>query len=620
LATRDGSAAAVEDDGFFSTANRLSRSSEIEDEMVSPSPRFRKGGTEMGFPDYPAYEQTVNLQDMATASGIVFREATTCDDMRQVCALNHRTFAEELGQHPAVTSGLLIDRFHDSNRYFIAAQGEKVVGMVSVHAGPEYSVARRLSDPRALKQYPGALEVRLLAIAQHVRNRTILAGLIWMIYEFAVTNRYSHLLISGLLGREPMYRKLGFQPLGPAVQEGAASFIPMVMDIRDYSVHSPERVENFGRYWARSRARQKPRVLLLPGPVNIHLEVKRSLLREPLSHRSEDFISMFEETRANLRALVPGLDVTMFPGAGTLANDLVAANLKAIFGKTAGIVISNGEFGERLAAQATRAGLVFKHLQFNWGDAWDLSELRNSVHDYPAWIWAVHLETSTGVLNDLNALLSLSSMHESFVALDCVSSLGAVPMPSSRGALHLLTGVSGKSIGSYAGIGFVYLSDRSKCLLRDKALSPSFDLIRMAETRGSCSTFPSPLLLALREALRQHYISASQRLSRFSCYESLGKLVRRELRASGLPPICAEDIAAPNITTFRLPEEAFVSECLRAGYQIAHQSSYLQIRGMAQIATMGNVSRKDLEALTALLRSRASKVSPCRESEPANPG
>jgi aspartate aminotransferase-like enzyme len=307
--------------------------------------------------------------------------------------------------------------------------------------------------------------------------------------------------------------------------------------------------------------------------------------------------------------MVPGLDVVMFPGAGTLANDAVAANLKAIFGKTEGLVISNGEFGERLAVQATRTGLVFKHLQFGWGEAWDLPQLKHAVNGSPAWIWAVHLETSTGVLNDVNALLSFSSTRQTFVALDCVSSLGAVPMPAWRESLHLVTGVSGKSIGSYAGIGFVYLSDRCKHLLDDKTLCHSFDLMRMAKTRGPCTTIPSPLLLALREALRQHYISADQWLARFRCYESLGHFVRRELRASGLSPICPEDIAAPTITTFGLPDGAFVSDCLRFGYEIAHQSSYLQNRGLAQIATMGHLSLKDLEGLAAFLRSRAAQAS-----------
>ena len=51
---------------------------------------------------YPKYEQTVNLQGMAKVTDVVFREATTCDDIRQVCALNHQTFAKELGNIPSI--------------------------------------------------------------------------------------------------------------------------------------------------------------------------------------------------------------------------------------------------------------------------------------------------------------------------------------------------------------------------------------------------------------------------------------------------------------------------------------------------------------------------------------
>ncbi|HTZ56774.1 MAG TPA: aminotransferase class V-fold PLP-dependent enzyme [Acidobacteriaceae bacterium] len=546
-----------------------------------------------------------NLPTTSTALDLIFREATSRDDLLQICALNHRTFAEELGQHPVVPSGLLIDRFHDRNRYFVAAWRDEVVGMISAHSGPEFSVARKLKNSEVLQEFPNPLEVRLLAIARHVRNRTLLAGLFWMVYEYAVARRYSHLLISGVVDREPMYRKLGFQALGPAVQEGSASFIPMVMEIGGGSINPPKRAISFERHWSRIHAQHKPPILLLPGPVNIDPDVERGFKQELISHRSESFISMFEETRTSLRSLAPGLDVAVFPGSGTLANDAVAANLRALFGDSAGLIISNGEFGERLVAQANRAGMVFQHLQFNWGEAWDWSRLRNSLDGSPGWIWTVHLETSTGVLNDVATLIHLASRCGALVALDCVSSLGAVPMPAVNNTLHFMTSVSGKSIGSYAGLGIVYLSEEVKRLLRHITLCTSFDLVRMAEMRGPSTTVPSPMLLALRAALRQHHTFEDQRLARFRSYEMLGKTMRQELRAAGLPPLCREEIAAPTITTFRLPDQHLPSDCLRAGYRIAHESPYLQARGWGQIATMGNVTRNDLEGLITLLRSRS---------------
>ena len=178
------------------------------------------------------------------------------------------------------------------------------------------------------------------------------------------------------------------------------------------------------------------------------------------------------------------MEVTLFPGAGTLANDAVAANLKAIFGDRQGLILSNGEFGNGSRTRRSTAGLGFRQLKFSWGAPWTLAAIEDALDRRPAWIWAVHLETSTGVLNDMESLLSLAADAKSAVALDCVSSLGATPIVDEAESLLLASGVSGKSLGSYAGLGFVYLSSECRRLLANKVLCPSFDLLRMHQTCG----------------------------------------------------------------------------------------------------------------------------------------
>jgi hypothetical protein len=46
-----------------------------------------------------------------------------------------------------------------------------------------------------------------------------------------VSGGYSHLLISAISTRQAMYQKMGFHALGPAVPEGKASFVPMLMTL-----------------------------------------------------------------------------------------------------------------------------------------------------------------------------------------------------------------------------------------------------------------------------------------------------------------------------------------------------------------------------------------------------
>ena len=529
-------------------------------------------------------------------SRVLFKQVESPSEVEQIHALNHRVFAEEIAQHHRQSSGLLVDCFHAQNRYFIAVRDGVVIGMISAHRGPEFSITKRLSDPAVLERFSVPLEVRLLAIDPGERNRTVLAGLLWQVYDFAVSDGFSHLLISGITTREAMYRKLGFFPLGPAVPEGRVSFIPMAMAIGERYNPNQERVRMHERHWNRWVSRREP-MSLMPGPVCIHRDVMETWALPPISHRSPAFTAKYEAVRYSLNRLVDGMEATIFPGAGTLANDAVAANLRAIFGNRKGLILSNGEFGERIAEQAASAGLQFRQLRFAWGLPWSWADVESALGSGPAWIWAVHLETSTGVLNDIENLLRRAGKSGSAVALDCVSSLGAAPISNKRGNLLMASGVSGKALGSYAGLAFVYLSSKCRQMLANKVLCASFDLLRMYESCGPLTTVPSPLLLALARALEDKYSSPDAVVKRFGEYASLGQQIRSALRAAGLDPLAAESVAAPNITTFVLPSLRFPAQCLEAGYQIAYESQYLKSRGWGQIATMGNIDATSVEPL-----------------------
>src|SRR5262249_34957583 len=142
--------------------------------------------------------------------------------------------------------GHLIDKFHEKNTYFIVLQEGRVIGMVSVHDQPPFSVADRLSDPEIL-QRPGTkpLEVRLLAVEPGKRNSTLFFGLIWLLYEHAQAHGHTHLFISGITDRVPLYKRIGFEALGPAVPSGGASFVPMVLKVGQL----PARMERLKQLW-----------------------------------------------------------------------------------------------------------------------------------------------------------------------------------------------------------------------------------------------------------------------------------------------------------------------------------------------------------------------------------
>ena len=84
----------------------------------------------------------------------VFKRAETRQEFEQIHRLNYRTFVSEIPQYSDPGTGRLVDKFHDKSAYFIVLREGRVVGMLSTHDQPPFSVADRLRDPEILNR-PG---------------------------------------------------------------------------------------------------------------------------------------------------------------------------------------------------------------------------------------------------------------------------------------------------------------------------------------------------------------------------------------------------------------------------------------------------------------------------------
>lgn len=529
---------------------------------------------------------------MAVPGTLTFKQADTASEFDQIHRLNYRIFAEEIREYTPDGSGRMVDRFHDRNIYYIAIEEGRVLGMVAANDQPPFSIESRLPDASVLRGLGGPLlEVRLLALDPDCRNRMILGRLLWELYCYARERRYSHLVISGITDKAPMYQRIGFRALGPAMTTGAASFIPMALSLENPPPHLAQYTDS---YIARQARFERTTISLQPGPVEIAPAVRQAFIRRPVSHRSAEFIRAYEKARATLCKLSGGMKVAVLTGSGTTANDSVAAHLRGVFGDTPGLVLVNGEFGERLAGQASRAGLRFRALRWRWGQPWDLDEVAAAVNHPVAWIWAVQLETSAGVLNPLQDLISLAARRGVRVAADCVSSLGAAPLPSH--GLWMSSGVSGKALGAYAGLSFVFTSKEALAQVSGLQVPASLDVSGAMNQVGPRFTVASSLLFALESAL-EPYASPDQASQQFARQQKLGRQVRSQLRRMEIQPIAAECDAAPCVTSFVDPGDGFVEKCRRAGFELGAESGYLRDRGWVQIATMGAVDSTDLDRL-----------------------
>jgi aspartate aminotransferase-like enzyme len=533
-----------------------------------------------------------------------FKIASEDWELEAIHRLNYKTFVEEIPQHVRNPEQRLVDKFHAENTYAICLHGEQLVGMVTGRGARPFSLDQKLPSLDAhLPAGRKVLEVRLLSVEKDYRNGFVFSRLVGLLAQHFKEQGYDLAIISGTVRQQRLYKHLGFVPFGPIVGTGEAEFQPMYLTLEKFlqmaKALSPP-----------SDAVERILASYLPGPVDVHEEVRRAFERGPVSHRSDSFVADFRATKRLLCELTAAQHVEILLGSGSLANDAVCAQLSIL--EAPGLVLSNGEFGDRLIDHATRQSLDFEVYQIGWGEPFDYSEIRRCLDRRPeiGWLWATHCETSTGILNELDTLKQICAEKKILSCLDCISSIGTVPV-DLRG-VYLASCVSGKALASYPGLSMVFYNH--ELLPAPNCLPRYLDLGYYAAQSGIPFTHSSNLVFALQTALNRICWQ-----EKFAQIAEVAVWLRRRLREVGLPIVAPDAHASPAVVTLELPSDvsspSLGSQLRAAGYLLSYNSAYLLQRNWIQICLMGEWSRKNLEALPELVadicrRQRARKEQP----------
>ena len=523
-----------------------------------------------------------------STSALRFKIATEDWEFEQIHQLNYRTFVEEIPQHQPAETPRLVDKFHNENTYLICLSGNQVVGMVAARGRRPFSLDQKLPNLDSLLP-PGrrVCEIRLLAVKKEFRHSQVFRGIIALMWQFGAEHGFNMGIISGTTRQQKLYRHLGFVPFGPLVGKGEAMFQPMYLTLEGFE----RKAEEFFRLPSRIAGPAS----FLPGPVGIHREVRKAFERPPESHRSERFVEEFQKTRERLCQMAGTKHVQILLGSGTLANDAVAAQLS--LQQKPGLILSNGEFGDRLVDHARRFGLTFDTLKFPWGEPFDMAAIQQFLSRSPAvgWLWFAHGETSTGMLNPLSPLQSLCAKRKIKLCADCISSMGVTPLNLS--GVYLATASSGKGLAGYPGLCMVFYNHQIEASAK---LPRYLDLGWCARNQGIAFTHSSNLARALEAALRRVDWPV-----RFSQLAEDSVWLRGQLRHLGLNLVTAETEAMPGVVTIACHEGQNGLEVAQrleeAGFLLSYNSDYLRRRNWIQICLMGEYTREKLDGLLECL-------------------
>ena len=543
---------------------------------------------------------------MSAQEPLVFKFANEDWEFEQIHRLNYRTFVEEIPQHQPSASPRLVDKFHAENTYLICLQNQKLVGMLAVRGARPFSLDQKLPDLDSyLPPERTICEIRLLAIEKKfrgTRSGQILQGILALLWQHGVEKGYDLAIISGTTRQFKLYQHLGFVPFGPVVGTGDAQFQPMYVTLETFEVTAREFLRS-----SPARSFHPSAVNFLPGPVAIRREVRRAFEQAPESHRAGGFKKDLQSAKQILSEQVCAAKVELFVGSGTLANDVVAGQLSLLAGR--GLILSNGEFGERLIDHARRFKLKFDLVKCDWGKPIDLSQVERKFfaahsgrsspgthHAAPAWLWCAHCETSTGLLIDLPALKELCARHGTKLCLDCISTIGTMHVDLT--GVYLASGSSGKGLRAYPGLSMVfYHHDVSPAT---DGLPRYLDLGFSAQHDGTAFTFSSNLLHALHAAVKR--VDWGRRFAETAEWSAW---LRERLSKMGFNLIGNGALTSPAVITMALPPElvsAKIGEAMQeAGYLLSYNSEYLRQKNWIQVCLMGECTREKVVALANAL-------------------
>jgi aspartate aminotransferase-like enzyme len=530
---------------------------------------------------------------MSASEPFTFKLATEDWEFEQIHRLNYKTFVEEIPQHQPAATQRLVDKFHAENTYLICLCNQKLAGMLAVRGHRPFSLDQKL--PSLDSHLPAGrtiCEIRLLAIEKKfrgTRSGQILQGILALLWQHGVEKGYDLAIISGTTRQQKLYQHLGFVPFGPLVGAGEAQFQPMYVTLETFEVTAREFLRS-----SPARSFHPSAVNFLPGPVAIRREVRRAFEQAPESHRGQGFKKDFSSARQILCELVHAQHAGVFMGSGTLANDVVAGQLALLGGR--GLVLSNGEFGERLVDQARRFNLNFEALEFPWGEPLDLAAVEKKLAARPAWLWCVHCETSTGILANLAALKELCARNGTKLCLDCISTIGTLPVDLT--GVYLASGSSGKGLRAYPGLSMVFY--HHEIAAAPTRLPRYLDLGYSAEQDGTPFTFSSNLLHALHAAIK--HVNWERR---FAETAEWSKWLRGRLTEMGFNLTGNGALASPAVITIALPPEMSstkIGEAMQeAGYLLSCHSGYLRRKNWIQVCLMGECTREKVVALANAL-------------------
>ncbi len=346
------------------------------------------------------------------------------------------------------------------------------------------------------------------------------------------------------------------------------------------------------------------RLLMGPGPSNIHPRVQMAMSAPLVGHLDPYFTSLMDDTMELMRYTFRTKNKLTFPISGTGSAGMEAAFDNFIEPGDTAVIGVNGVFGERMVDNAQRAGATVVQVKADWGNIIEAEQIEAALKAQKKvkLLSLVHVETSTGVLQPLTDAAKLARKYDALFLADTVTSLAGHEVAVDDWGIDICYSGTQKCVSAPPGLSPFTVNQKALDILAkrtQKVKSWYLDLQLLsnywATGRVYHHTAPVSAIYSIHEALA--LIAEEGLEARLKRHLRNGAALHAGCEAMGLALHAQKGHRACSLTTVRVPagvDEAKIRQRLLLEANIEIGAGLGPLRGQIwRIGLMGHTSAEE---------------------------
>lgn len=303
------------------------------------------------------------------------------------------------------------------------------------------------------------------------------------------------------------------------------------------------------------------RVLMGPGPSDVHPRVLKAMATPLIGHLDPQFIQIMDDVKEMTRQLFQTKNqiTSVISATGSAGMETCFVNLLER-GDTAMVCVS-GVFGTRMCDIVERCGAKLIRVDAPWGKPIDPKQVKDALKDNkPKLVAIVHAETSTGVLQPLEEISKLVHDAGALFLVDAVTSLGGTPVKVDEWEIDAIYSGTQKCISAPPGLSPVSFSPKALEVMdarKSKVQSWYLDMSMIRNywagaKRAYHHTAPISMIYAIHEAMRLVVEEGLEK--RFERHMKNHILLRDALEEMGFEFLVEPKYRLPMLNAIKIPE------------------------------------------------------------------